>query len=173
MFQLVNELLALPGSCYLCGSGDKPPYIDWGVSIEFHGALYTCHECTGSVASLLGWVPQEVHSKVIQQNDELMARNLDLEIDNREMKMAIEHLGNVGIKVNLNESVLSHDIQPPGSVADVDPDFLADNQNGDESAREADELLDFGERTSDEPGDDERVDELHSNESGPKFKLNL
>ena len=171
MFQLVETPAALPGSCYLCGSGDKSPYIDWGVSIEFYGALYTCTECTGAVASLLGWVPREVHDAVIHTNDELISRNLDLEIENRELRMAIEHLSNAGFKVEPNESVLSHDIQPPGTVADIDPDILADNQDTDEATRDSDELLDSGKRTSDESGNDKRVDKLRSNESG--FKLNI
>ena len=171
MFQLVESPLALPGSCYLCGSGDKSPYIDWGVSIEFHGALYTCCECTGAVASLLGWVSNNQHKKVLSQNDELMARNLDLEIENRELKQAIEHLSAAGFKVEVNESILSDDIQPPGSVADTEPDILSDSQDADEAARSSDELLDFGEGTSDESSNDKGVDKLHSNDSS--FKLSL
>jgi hypothetical protein len=171
MFQLVESPTALPGCCYLCGSGDKAPYIDWGVSIDFHGALYTCSECTGAVASLLGYVPREVHDRIIDANDELISRNLDLEINNRELTLAIEHLRNAGFKVTPNESVLSHDIQPPGTVADVDSDILANSQDADESSRETDELLDFGKRTSDESSDDKGVDKLHSNESIFDLKL--
>lgn len=171
MFQVVHSPSALPGSCYLCGSGDKSPYIDWGVSIEFYGALYTCFECTGAVSSLLGWVPRDKHDEVIKLNDELISRGLDLEIENREFRQAIEHLNAVGIKVELNESVLSHDIQPPGSVADVDSDILADTSDADETARETVELVDDGAGTVDESSDDERVDKLYSDDSS--FKLSI
>jgi len=169
MFQVVESPIALPGQCFLCGSGDKSPYIDWGVSIEFHGALYTCFECTGAVASLLGWVSRDQHDKLLEYNDLLESNNLDLTIRNRELTQSIEHLRNAGFKID--EPVSSYDSEPPGSVADVDSDILADTQNSDETTRETDEFLDNGTGTSDESSDDKGVDKLHSDDSS--FKLAL
>jgi hypothetical protein len=171
MFQVVEYPVALPGQCYLCGSGDKSPYIDWGVSIDYHGALYTCFECTGAVATLLGWVSRPVHELVIRTNNELISRNLDLEIQNRELCMSIEHLRAAGFKVEVNESIFSDDIQPPGSVADFDSDILAASQDDDEATRDADEFVDDGTRTSDESSNDKGMDKLHSDDSSFKFSL--
>ena len=168
MFQLVDVPLALPGSCYLCGSGDKPPYIDWGVSIEFHGALYTCSECTGAVASLLGFVPRHTHNEVIKTLANLNAENAGLVRQNLALREAVENL------VVANESVVSSDDLSSTSVADAEPILLASDKTDAEESRSSTEFLDSGTRASDESSDDERVDELHSDESSSNiFKLTI
>lgn len=168
MFQVVETPIALPGSCYFCGSGDKSPYIDWGVSIDFHGALYTCFECTGAVASLLGWVPREVHARVIETSDELIARNLDLEIENRELHQAIEHLSKAGFVI---ESIPDSNVEPSGTVGDIESDILAVTELTPESTQRTGKLVDAGKRAPDESSNDKGVDELHSDDSS--FKLSL
>jgi hypothetical protein len=171
MFQRVEFPIALPGQCYFCGSATKNPYIDWGVSIEFYGALYTCEECTGSVASLLGWVPHKLHSEIVKKYTEISQENFELLIQNRALKQAIESLTTAGMIKN--EPVFNTDVEPPGSVADLDSDILEDSQNSDEATRDADELLDTGKRTSDESSDDKGVDELHSDGTRIDYKLSI
>jgi hypothetical protein len=171
MFQLVDELLAMPGQCYLCGSPDKAPYIDWGVSIEFYGALYTCHECTGAVASLLGWVSAEKHHDIVMMNDKLAAENIDLLFQTRALRQAIEGLRAAGFVVEENEPISGDDIQSDSVIADLDTDFLVDTSSVDEATRDSDELLDSGEGTSDESSNDKGMDKLRSDDSGFKFSL--
>lgn len=173
MFQLVDTPIAAPGSCYLCGSATKFPFIDWGVSIEFYGALYTCSECTSAVASLLGMASREQHAKLIQENDQLAAENLDLSLQNKAMIQALPLLELVGMDAKkVHESLSIANDQPSGTVGDLDGDILADDQTTDEATRNSDELVDSGKRTSDESSNDKRVDKLHSNES-KSFKLSI
>ena len=169
MFSLVDTPMALPGSCYLCGSGDKSPYIDWGVSVEFYGALYTCSECTASVASLLGMVSREQHATLIQQLDQLSAENSDLQKKNFALKQVIESLNIVGV----DEPVPVTDDQLSLPSLDPELDLLASDQTTDEESRSTDEFLDFGTGTSDESSDDERVDELRSVKSKSERKYTI
>ena len=167
MFELVQNPIALPGACYFCGSGDKSPYIDWGVSIEFYGALYTCHQCTESVAMLLGMLSERAAEALKEQNDRLITANHRLEVKNEALREAIENL------VVANEPVVSSNDQSSNSVVDSVSTLLADDQADSEGSSSSTELLDSGERTSDESSDDEGVDELHSDEPEPFYKLKI
>jgi hypothetical protein len=169
VFSLVDSCVALPGACYLCGSGEKAPFIDWGVSIEFYGALYTCKECTASVASLLGMKTQEQHSTLIQHLDQLNAENVDLQIKNYALKQVIDAMKIVGI----DEPVPNTDDLPSDTFADPVLELLADDPPVVETTREADELLDFGEGTSDESSDDEGMDKLRSTSSKSDRKFSI
>ena len=169
MFSLVDTPTALPGSCYLCGSGEKAPFIDWGVSIEFYGALYTCSECTASVASLLGMVTREKQASLIQHLDQLNAENVDLQMKNYALKQALEAMRIVGVDEPVSNP---HDI-PGAPFANPVIDMLADDSTIKSDSRETDELLDSGKRTSDESSDDKRVDKLRSNESKSDRKYSI
>lgn len=166
MFSLVDVPTALPGSCYLCGSGTKQPFIDWGVSIDFHGALYTCRECTESVANLLGMASKEHYTSVLGHNARLNAENLELTIKNRALQQVVTSMQLAGF----NEPIPNSDDQLSLPIADPEPDLLADDQEPDSSARATTEFLDFGTGTSDESRNDEGMDELRSTPSKSKRK---
>lgn len=169
MFSLVDAPTALPGACYLCSSGTKSPFIDWGVSIEFYGALYTCSECTASVASLLGMVTPEKFAKLLSDLDQLHASNVDLQLKNYELVKIVNAMQIVGI----DEPVPNSNGLPSDSFADPILDLLADDSSIGETPREADELVDNGAGTVDESSNDERVDKLRSDEPKPKHKYTI
>lgn len=45
-FQVVRMPLMAPGCCSCCGSSDPArTYLDFGMTLEFHGVVYFCHLC--------------------------------------------------------------------------------------------------------------------------------
>lgn len=46
--------VALPGSCYLCGSASRDQYVDLETQVEFHGAMYLCDKCITQMGDFIG-----------------------------------------------------------------------------------------------------------------------
>lgn len=52
-FQLLSSPIATPGKCACCGTATRP-VIDFGMTLEFYGAVYLCETCLTEAASTIG-----------------------------------------------------------------------------------------------------------------------
>lgn len=81
--------LRQPGTCMLCGSGNKEWYLDLGVFFDWEGQMYLCQECIYQCAEAVGClIPAEVQH--LQESSENLASQL-LEA-NEELRKANERL---------------------------------------------------------------------------------
>lgn len=70
--RLTESPQALPGSCMLCGSGNRKLYVDTGFSIEFHGAVYLCVDhCVNLMAGMAMFLSPQRYSELIEENEHL------------------------------------------------------------------------------------------------------
>lgn len=167
--EVVNVLMALPGSCLLCGGASKQRYMDFRISLEFYGALYICDECFFAGAQLFGFMTPDQVSELKREVEEAREKLLDLEIKNSSLNQAVQSMatanfGNNKVMVvleSVSDSVHSFD----SSTSDSSASVLEDSDISTEDSRDRTEQLDFGAGTSDESSDDEGVDKLRSNES--------
>lgn len=83
-FQLLQRPAALPGNCAICGAVDKP-VVDFGLTVEFFGAVYICVEDMKAAARILNLIPKELldqaelvrspdQSKIEEATDEFIGR---------------------------------------------------------------------------------------------------
>lgn len=149
---------ALPGCCYLCGSGTRARFIDLETQVEFHGAMYLCETCIVEMAVQLG---MEVEKKVTK----LKFENLSM---HTELSRAHEEIND--LKKALNDGLA--DLQPYLNAESKPPDF-----SGDSSLSEGEESptgeggMERGQEGSAEPTNDEGVGELRSTESKSEYQF--
>jgi hypothetical protein len=175
MFQKIDTLIASPGCCFLCGSGNKPPYVDFGTSIDYYGAVVLCHECMEAGGALVGMLTADKYMESFKTMADLTKRVETLQYENEALRHAIEELNFANfhsgeMMVVLDSSGDNYTVS--GAVAAVTR-VLEGSESSDEVSRSSTELLDSGTGEDDESSDDEGVDELRStsNESDFKFKL--
>jgi len=70
-FKITTSPAALPGSCFICNSSDRKYFIDVGLSMEFHGAVYICNECLSEMAEECDFLSPESAEKLKKQIDML------------------------------------------------------------------------------------------------------
>jgi hypothetical protein len=160
-----------PATCILCGSGTKADYLDFGISIEFHGALLLCNECFKAAASVFGLFDKEHCDQLQRKFDNSGLRIIELEVQNSHLRTALDSLILAGSD---NESLLgSHacnvnddnGVPLPGNYR---PEIV------DQSDSSPTGIVDSGEGTIDESGDDEGMDELPTVESNSSdFRLSI
>ena len=57
--------LQLPGSCYVCGSGNcDDGYVDFGTFVDYHGNFYLCVTCAEQLAETIGWIHPDIFNQV-------------------------------------------------------------------------------------------------------------
>lgn len=85
--RLTDSPEALPGSCFICGNASRDSYIDTGISIEFHGAIYLCNTCLEEAAQLLGFIVPREAARLRLENDDYRTEiyNLKRQLDGLEM----------------------------------------------------------------------------------------
>jgi hypothetical protein len=176
MFAKIDTLVASPGCCFLCGSGMKPPYIDFGTSIDYYGAVILCHECMEAAGAMLGMLTFDKHSAALQELDSLKDQVESLQYENSALRNAIEEINLANFHSNEMMVVLDFNRDNytiSGAVSTV-ASILEDSEDSDKVLRDSTELLDSGEGENDESSNDEGVDELRSDESeSTDFKFRL
>lgn len=55
-FRLLDKPVAMPGKCSVCGSVERE-VLDFGLDVEFYGAVVICVSCLTEAAGLLDMVP--------------------------------------------------------------------------------------------------------------------
>lgn len=175
MFQKIDTLVSPPGCCFLCGSGTKPPYVDFGTSIDFYGAVVLCHECMEAAGALIGMLTADKYFNSIKMMADMKDQMESLQYENSALRHAIEELNfanfhSGGMMVVLDSSSSYNSVSNnTGAIVSLSED----SENSDEALRDTAELLDSGTGENDESSDDKGVDELRSDESESDFKFKL
>ncbi len=65
--QLLDRPFASPGKCAVCGSVTRP-VIDFNFNLDWYGAVYFCVECMADAGRVIGLVPIEEMSALVQEN---------------------------------------------------------------------------------------------------------
>ncbi len=90
-FNVTNAPHALPSKCVVCGSwgGDGRKFVDFGMDIDFYGAIYFCSVCLTECCNKLGYINPDQWQSVNTMNDELISRVQTLEADNVNLRSAL------------------------------------------------------------------------------------
>jgi hypothetical protein len=64
-FQILERPMALPGNCAVCGAVNKP-VVDFGLSLDWYGAVYICVEDLQAAARIVGMVEKPVQTELVQ-----------------------------------------------------------------------------------------------------------
>lgn len=152
-FKLTTAPEALPGSCMKCGSADRKFFVDTGLNIEFHGAIYFCNLCLEEMAQLAGYLSPESAEKIKTRMEEMELQVFNLTKREQHLEESIGSLVASGFGHNSN-----NDVVPSGII-----DSLFNERT---PQRETD--LGNRERTNAEPINDKGMAELHPDRDSKK-----
>lgn len=67
-FQVLQRPKALPGNCCVCGAVNKP-VVDFGLSLDWYGAVYICVEDLQAAARIVGMVDRQtlIQAELVQR----------------------------------------------------------------------------------------------------------
>jgi len=90
-FNVSKTPSALPSKCVVCGAwgGDGRDFVDFGMDIDFYGAIYFCSVCLTECCNKLGYISPDQWQSVNTMNDELIRRIQILEADNVSLRTAL------------------------------------------------------------------------------------
>lgn len=129
---LTSSPIALPGSCKGCGSGTRFPFVDTTWSEEYHGAIYFCVDCVGSMADLFGFISPEKAAALKAEIETLSARVYELERDNRSLNYLQEAVNDVFTRGNFSNANSAFIDGRTGAMdGEVPPDSDAPEGSGD------------------------------------------
>ena len=79
-FQIVTSTL-LPHKCLACeGKADgTKQFVDFGVSIDYEGAMYICVSCAEEIARTVSYIPPYERDEAILENDRLRSDLIESE----------------------------------------------------------------------------------------------
>jgi hypothetical protein len=100
--QVLDNPAAPPGKCAVCGNGaDKErQWIDFGVTIDFVGALYICSICITEVANALNFSTPSQTSQMLIKIDDLTTALRRVDRERESLHSAIVNLNAGGIRVD-------------------------------------------------------------------------
>lgn len=60
---------ALPSSCVICNksANGEFEFVDWGVNVDYYGALTICQYCVINVLELFDYVSKERHDRILEE----------------------------------------------------------------------------------------------------------
>lgn len=93
---LTDSPQALPGCCRMCGSATKTPMIDLGYIEDFHGAVYYCIECAGTIATMFGFTSPVDTERMGAEIKRLTSRLDTLIMQNKELEHVNEAIERAG-----------------------------------------------------------------------------
>jgi hypothetical protein len=158
--EITYSPVALPGSCFFCGSGNREYYIDTGMSVEFHGAMYLCNVCVEGIAALVRYIPPDDYKELMQSKEHLEEEVFALSKKLSTLEGVLRDLANAGYTVHDDGSI----VRAGGVVLE---DVLEPESPISIGKRELGE----GEGAPSESNDDEDVGELHSNDDSNATSL--
>lgn len=168
-FQIVQSPQAGPGCCAFCGRSDDEFYIDTGLSIDYHGAVYIGASCLQQIAETAGYASQDLRSQ-------LDTKVLDLlhELHNAKLDIAgLEHILSGYQRLTPDRiarlASLSADDSTSSSSDEADSNFESESQGGTVD-------VGTGEVQTPRQSDDEAMGNLRPTtvlQSGPQFRLNI
>lgn len=81
-FQLLSSPLVIPGKCAVCGSPSRP-VVDFGMTLEFYGAVYLCVVCLTEAGRVINMVTAEEFTQAEADSSRSFAEQLNA----REMRV--------------------------------------------------------------------------------------
>lgn len=173
-FQVYPVPMVIPGKCAVCGNPNNP-VVDFGMTLQFYGAVYLCFTCVEEAGAAIGLVPvsklREAQESLAQSVDETLAANGKVAITNEQrdsLLVAVRGLSDLVLSLNDSDPavVLSASGENESGISEsISRDDVFDNPNDGRNNRETFEELarDLGvveqiddtvvsERSSDVPG---------------------
>lgn len=74
-FQLLPSPVAIPGKCAVCGTSTRP-VVDFGMTLEFYGAVYLCETCLTEAARAIGMVSISEYNEAKEGSSQSFSENL-------------------------------------------------------------------------------------------------
>lgn len=109
----VSQLLA-PSHCYLCGTcNEKRKYVDFGMQVEFYGAVYFCNECFANAATAVDYVHVDGLNSLEEQLENLTASYCNAMAEVRVMRNVVAailatDLGSNSDATSIADRIFSH-----------------------------------------------------------------
>ncbi len=164
--RLTSAPEALPGACYLCGSGSRALYVDLGRDVEFHGAMYLCvDECLREIKNMFDWRTPEECELILEDNKRLHEANFQFLKRIAGLERLLDGYRALDLYVEPSELPVSGH---PVGVSQLD-------REASREFSEEPESVGTGEERPSEQASDEDLDGLRAVESKPEseFTLNL
>lgn len=91
-FQVLNRPMANPGKCCVCGAVNKP-VVDFGLSLDWYGAVYICVEDMKAAARILNMVDRELltQAELVRRPDAEKVRETTSEFVERVSDLVYEY----------------------------------------------------------------------------------
>lgn len=91
--KLLSFPVLAPGKCAFCGSADDDrSYIDFGMQLDWYGAVYFCSFCIIEVSEAVGMVPAKKLNELRSQFNEFKSSNDELIRKYADLKNAVRHV---------------------------------------------------------------------------------
>lgn len=132
----VTKYPPLPHTCIVCNfSADgKREFLDWGVNLDYYGAVVVCSECATSVGLAADMVPvsrlNEAVTKLISQEN----KTAELIKENGELRATIDSL--VGVRPDLSDR-----ISDESAVDETDESNTKQHGEGNSTVAESERLI--------------------------------
>lgn len=159
---------ALPSSCIRCPGSTRKRYIDTDLHIEFHGAVYICDECVTEMGRLLGMLSADQAEDLFTDLSLRDSEVYELKRKVAGLEAAVRGLADAGfepVPQRRDPGILSSDVAGQGDIS-----------TGAESlAPSGADNLGEGAGTAPQPGDDEQLAGVRSDDggNGGNFRLSL
>lgn len=134
-YSIVTHPQALPGQCALTGKSDEEYYIDTGVYLEFHGAVYIGASAFQEIAGLLGYAdPSEVQTlKALLDLSEAARVDASKRVD--ALERAVDGLRDAGYSIggvisNAGSVSTRHDVLEDAGVPEQPDEPVEDGSVG-------------------------------------------
>lgn len=114
-FTVHNNPDVAPGKCAVCSSvgGDDRQFIDFGMQLDWYGAVYFCTFCVRELAAAGGFVSVENYKKVLEQSQSLKSELSVVNESFRDYRDATR---------TMLRGCVCHDGSGPGGPVPVSPD---------------------------------------------------
>jgi len=103
--------MVLPASCASCGSIDNPDgFVDFGISFEFYGVLYFCHDCVFEATQVFDENPFDALKADLEQTKEqlTLVTAINQRLENSLDSFALARVSERGLDSNKpNSNVLA------------------------------------------------------------------
>lgn len=78
-FSIHEKPISAPGVCAVCKSagGDRRHFVDFGMQLDWYGAVYFCSECIVELSQAVGYVPRV---KYVEAENKALIYGTELEV---------------------------------------------------------------------------------------------
>src|ERR1044072_3842352 len=125
-FRVLPAPIQVPGVCASCGSSNNNDrdYVDFDLTIDFHGVIYLCTFCFSECANAIGFISPEQARELETKLEATEKKILDFYTKEKALDEAINFLRNSGL-FDLNDDSASF----PREVSDSQVDGSSEQDN--------------------------------------------